>query len=186
MATAMDMGNDLSHLKENFNQHAIGNAFGHVAKHVLIMGAMMGVIALASPVAAAAVAIPGTDPYTLGNLVVQTGHGSWEMLKMIGDTLSSLISIGGDLISNTFDGNIMPTSWDSMIMSHDIGNAIDHSTHLTSIAGSETVMHTLTPMEWFETLPITEQLQMREDASLFGIPFDEYVADWCATAHPEL
>lgn len=40
-----------------------------------------------------------------------------------------------------------------------------------------------TPMDWFNSLPEVEQIAMRQDAIDFGIPFDEYVADWCATNH---
>jgi hypothetical protein len=116
------MADHANSLTDNFNSHSGGgNLLGHVAQHVVVMGAMMGVIALASPMAAGMMTIGGADPITLGDLVVQTAHGSWEMLGMIGDTLMGLVDIGGDLISNTLDGNIAPQTLDSLVMSHEAG-----------------------------------------------------------------
>lgn len=181
-------------LSQHFNEHSVSSVIGHVATHVLTMGAMMGIIALASPAAAGVLSLGGADPVvTLGNLIVQTGFGAGEMLGMISDSLSGLISIGGDLISNTLNGDIAPTSWDSLIASHDMGHgsstALDQVSGHMGHHGADTAFSglahsTLSPMDWFGTLPEIEQIQMREDAALFGIPFEEYIADWCDTTHP--
>ena len=188
-------------LTDNFNKHGVGETVKHVTKHVLWMGAMMGVIALASPAAAGVLGAGGADPITLGNLVVQSGHGAMEMLGMIGDTLSGLIDIGGELISNTFDGNWAATTWDSAIMSHDAGMMahdagahVSHAAH--SVSGASVATHSSldhaiasifsTPMDWFDSLSLTDQMQMREDAAMFGVPFEEYLEDLCAVEHPHI
>ncbi len=181
-------------LTNNFNKRGVGDTVKHVTKHVLWMGGMMGVLALASPVAAGVLGAGGADPYTLGNLVVQSGHGAWEMLGMIGDTLSGLIDIGGELISNTFEGNWAATTWDSAVMSHDTSAHVAHGVHTTSVGGEmahTSLEHAIastfsTPMDWFDSLPLSDQLQMREDAALFGVPFEEYVGDLCAVEHPQI
>ncbi|MGH1456256.1 MAG: hypothetical protein ACRBDI_05710 [Alphaproteobacteria bacterium] len=186
------MADHTDKISKDFHEHSVGDVAGHVAKHILVMGAMMGIIALAAPVAAASVvSVAAVEPVTLGNLLVQSGHGTWEMLGMIGDTLTGLIDIGGLLWENTMDGNWAPTTWDSMIMGHDMGGAHDVANHVTGHHGEEMMFSSIeqvafSPMDWFDTLPLSDQMQMREDAALFGVPFDEYVADLCATEHPHL
>lgn len=110
----------------------VKDGIGHVAKHVLVMGAIMGIIAVASPAFAAA--IPA-DP-TIGDFAVQMAHGSWEMLMMIGDALQSTLASGWGLIENTFQGNIVPGTYDSMVMSHSGGA---HAMHAAEAGMSHTV-----------------------------------------------
>lgn len=191
-------------LSDNFNTHDHGNGvektLKHGAQHVLVMGAMMGVIALAAPaVMASPLAFAATEPATIGNLVVQSAYGSWEMIKMIGDTLSGLVSIGGELISNTANFNLAPTTWESMVMSHDAAShaahtATEHVSHeATAHAASHGAEHTATAAgaghaahvteaaqieqfnKWTMELPPEELAEIKEEANLI---YDQSLFDY--------
>lgn len=155
-------------ISDNFNKHSSG-FLTHAAKHVLVMGAMMGVIAVASPAMAALPAL--SESATLGNLAVQTAYGSWEMLMMIGDTLNSLITIGGDLVHNTFSGDWAATTMDSAVMSHD-------SSHDMAMHGAEA----LHDNRWFDGL--LRDLYASgglgyaiEDSQALGISLEEHLTN---------
>ncbi|PCI98036.1 MAG: hypothetical protein COB14_08210 [Alphaproteobacteria bacterium] len=154
MAVRSPNVDEVSSLTEEYNQHSIGKTIEHVLKHVVVMGAMMGVIGLASP----AFAMPGLDPFgtgvigaTPGDLIVQTTHGAGEMLGMIIDTFDSLLSIGESLITNVLEGNFAPTRWGSVIMSHsgehmvtEAGHAVAHSVaESTEVLSAPVMDHTM-------------------------------------------
>ena len=168
-------------LTNEYNQHSIGKTIGHVLKHVVVMGAMMGVIGLA---AAPAMAIPGLDPLstsfmgatgpTPGDLIVQTVHGAGEMLNMIVDTFSSLISIGDSFITNVLDGNFAPSTWDSMVMSHsgehiamEAGHAALHGATEAPSVGFD---------EWVRNAHASGELPYAlEDSEALGITLEEHM-----------
>ncbi len=122
-ALGADGGSSLTH------EYNMSSMLGHTVMHVVVMGAMMGIIGLASPVF---LDIPAVDPFgmdftgdtgrTPGDVLVQTAYGSGAMLGMFVDMLGGLVSIGEGLVANVFEGNFAPTTWDSMIASHHGGH----------------------------------------------------------------
>ncbi len=167
-------------LTNKFNNSSIGGTLKHVLKHVVVMGVMMGVIGLASPAFAAATPIDPlsmdfTEPLgrTPGDLIVQSAHGSWEMLSMIVDTFEGAFSIGGDLINNLLEGNFMPSTWDSLIMSHDA------SGHVAAAAGHGVIEHTSSIAfdEWLRNAMAEGTLEMAlEDSQAMGLTLEEYIS----------
>ncbi len=96
--------------------------------------------------------------------------------EMIADSAISTMPEGFHLMS---DGSLMannPSDIASASLSSGVTeNVVEASAQIFS-----------NPMDWFNTLPEVEQITMRQDAIDFGIPFDEYVADWCANNHVPL
>ncbi len=163
---------DIAH---DFNESSMGHHVKHGVTHVLWMGAMMGVIGLAAP----AFAMP-IDPYSLssiastgataGDFLVQTAHGSWEMLSMVVDALGSLLSIGGDLVTNTLAGNFMPTTWDNLIMSHG-------GEHIAGAASHAAVEHSSGAAfeEWLRNAFESDTLDIAmEDSEMAGLSLEDY------------
>lgn len=183
---------DAPNLTNEYNQHSIGKTIGHVLKHVVVMGAMMGVIGLA---AAPVMAIPGLDPLstsfmgatgpTPGDLIVQTAHGAGEMLNMIVDTFSSLISIGDSLITNVLDGNFAPSTWDSMVMSHSGEHMVMEAGHAATHGATEAghaALHGATEApsvgfdEWVRNAHASGELPYAlEDSEALGITLEEHM-----------
>ncbi len=186
----------VSNLTHDYNHHSIGTTISHVVKHVVVMGAMMGVIGLASPAFAA---VPGLDPLsmdftgsaggggvTAGDLIVQTTHGAGEMLNMIVDTFSGLMSIGESLITNTLEGNFAPSTWDSVVMSHGgehmAGHAMAEHTAMEHAAGHGAAHiaggaeHGINFDEWLRNAHASGELPYAlEDSEAMGITLEEHI-----------
>ena len=176
--------NDVPNLTKEYNNHSIGKTIEHVAKHLLVMGAMMGVIGLASPAFAAAA--PVLDPFsmgftgstgaTAGDLIVQTAHGAGEMLNMIVDAFSSLISIGESLITNVIDGNFAPSTWDSMVMSHSGEHMATEAGH--AVAHGITEAPNVTFDEWLRNAHASGELPFAlEDSEAMGTTLEEHMTN---------
>lgn len=170
-----------SGLSDNFNTHSVGNFIGHAAKHLAWMGLFM-----AFPMAASAAAIDGA---TALDVVVQTGHAMWDMVEGVVDYGVPVLD---SVLDNAMEGNFAPTTLEGGSMHGLSGvhtmpdgslmaNAGAQSVAPAALAGGAQVF--ATPMDWFGSLPQANQLSMIEDAQAFGVPFSEYIADWCANNH---
>ena len=177
---------DMPSLKHEYNKHSFGDFLGHVVKHVVVMGAMMGVIGLASPAFAAtpifdplSTAFTGGGP-TVGDLIVQTAHGAGEMLNMIVDTFSGLFSIGGDVMSNVVNGNFAPSTWDSVVMSHSgehmMPEGVSHAGHTMIEHVATGGEHGAAFDEWLRNAHASGELPYAlEDSEAMGITLEEHM-----------
>lgn len=193
MANNASAAADMPSLKHEYNKHSFGDFLGHVVKHVVVMGAMMGVIGLASPAFAAT---PMFDPLstgftgggpTVGDLIVQTVHGAGEMLNMIVDTFTGLFSIGGDVMANVVDGNLAPSTWDSVVMSHGgdhmMAEGASHAGHAMSEGATHAVAehaaggaHSGAFDEWLRNAHASGELPYAlEDSEAMGITLEEHM-----------
>lgn len=186
MAPNADFGD--SHLTQDFNDNSFGKFFKHVAKHVLVMGAMMGVIGLAGMPALAAgpLAFPGAETAlsTPGDLIVQTAYGAGEMLNMIVDTLGGILDIGGDVVSNTLSGEWAPTTYENLAshggMAHGAGmEGMAHGVHGADavMAGHDGGAMDAAYDEWLRNAHASGELPYAlEDSEMAGMTLEEYMA----------
>ncbi len=183
-AQSPEMDDAPTSLSKEYNQSSIGHTVKHVLKHVAIMGAMMGVIGLASPAFAVGIdtftgGLAADAGPTVGDLIVQTTHGAGEMLSMIIDTFEGLLSIGESLVSNTLEGNFAPSTWESIIMSH----GGEHATaEMAGHAAAHGVAHGATETasvafdEWVRNAHASGELPYAlEDSEALGITLEEHM-----------
>lgn len=182
----MDMAHDhskMSGLTDDFNKSSIGSFIGHAAKHVAIMGLFM-----AFPMVASAMPIDGA---TAMDVLVQTGHA---MMNMVEGVFDYGLPVMDSVLDNAMQGNFAPSTWGAGSMHGLSGiHAMPGGALMTNVHGANASAAAAslgsglqvfsTPMEWFQSLPLLNQAQMVDDAQAFGIPFDQYITDWCNNNH---
>lgn len=171
-----------SGLTDHYNEHSKGSFLGHAAKHLAFMGLFM-----AFPMVAAAMPL---ESATALDLVVQTGHAIWDMgAGLFEHGLPVLESV----FENALEGNFGPGTLEAGSM-HGMAGGVHmmpdgslmanvSGTQIAASAATGGMQVFSTPMDWFTSLPQANQLSMIEDAQAFGVPFSEYIADWCANNH---
>lgn len=146
------------------------------AHGILMLGMLLPMVASAVPLGAA----------TLGDAAVQTLHMVGNMITGLTDNFSVLT----DIASNSLDGEFAAATMEAGSMHANAagvhvmpGGALMTNVHganasvaAASLGGAQVFS---TPMEWFQSLPALNQTQMLEDANAFGIPFEQYITDWC-------
>lgn len=171
----------MSDISDEYNHHSSSGFMGHVVKHVAIMGLFM-----AFPMVAAAVPIEGA---TALDLVVQTGHA---MLEMVEGVIDYGFPVLESVFENAMEGNFAPSTWDAGSMHgasavHMMpGGALMSNVpgaDLSALGVGAGAQIFSTPMEWFQSLPAVNQARFIEDAQAFGVPFEQYITDWCNNNH---
>lgn len=185
MSDLKDGGASGGALKSGFNLHSV---MGHTITHIAIMGFGMALIGMPDLAAASvpAEAFTGVEAealttvttgpeesYNLGNLLVQTGHGAWEMTVFALEAVSGFIDIVADLVTNTFNGNILPTTTDSFVMDHLSSGAGEHAAGHAAHVGLEAQIEQFS--EWTGSLSPEELAEIKDEANaIYGQTLFEY------------
>lgn len=173
---------EMSEISDEYNHHSSTGFMGHIVKHVAIMGLFM-----AFPMVATAMPI---ESATALDLVVQTGHA---MLEMVEGVIDYGFPVLESVFENAMEGNFAPSTFEAGSM-HGAAGAVHMmpgGALMSNVPGADISALGLgtgaqvfsTPMEWFQSLPALEQAKMVDDANSFGIPFEQYITDWCNNNH---
>ncbi len=174
-------------LTSGFNLQSV---MGHTVTHIAIMGLGMALIGMpdlatasipaeafteaATQATGEVMIIPDAEEtYNLGNLLVQTGHGAWEMTVFAFEAVSGFLVMLGDLVTNTFNGNIMPTTSESFVMDHLSGGSMEHATGHAAHVGLELQIEQFS--EWTAGLSPDELAEIKDEANaIYGQTLFEY------------
>lgn len=116
------------------------------------------------------------DPTLLDWIIGVPMHMIQGAMQFVGNGLPVL----QEILTSTLQGNILPNNLSDMWSA-----AVSGAPHHTAAAATAGHLHGAASLagnqwQWFSTLTDMARTNMMADAAFFGVPLDQYMADWCA------